>query len=198
MAADGFDRAMESADWDEVYARQQARANIIPDIVDALALQSDDILLEIGSGPGYTAMCLSEQTPVDSVVAVDRHPAALRYLRQKASRAGVTNIQPVTADAHDLPVRLTNPVKVLLAFVLHHDARPASVLSSLAARLPPGSSLLIIEYHPDAAGDVGPPVNHRIAPSDLREWLANSGLREREWYDYPEEKYGVKVTVKTR
>lgn len=195
MSDDGFDERLHDADWAEVYRRQVERGGVVPEFAEALGLGSGDAVVEVGSGPGYTALRLSERVAPGPVYALDRSPGALRYLRREMADQGVENVRPVVTDAEALALRFSQPVGVLAAFVLHHTDDPARVLAELGRALPAGSRVLVVEYHPDAPGEVGPPPEHRIAPAEIREWLAAGGFEVVRRRDHPEEKYSLLARV---
>lgn len=186
-----FERRMDDADWDAVFQRQVARGDVVDDMGDLLGLAAGDSVVELGSGPGYTALRLAERVAPGPVYAVDRHPAALRYLRRGAAGRGIENVHPVVSDAEALALRFDVPVHVLAAFVLHHVDAPAAVIAAAYEAVPAGSTLLAVEYHPDSPGEVGPPPDRRIAPTRVRTWLADAGFDAGEAVELPEEKYAA-------
>jgi ubiquinone/menaquinone biosynthesis C-methylase UbiE len=197
---DEFDREMHEADWAAVYDRQAARGGLVDDLCDVLGLGAGDAVLEVGCGPGYTSLRLAGRVGPGRVYAVDRQPAALRYLL--ATAAGATHalppadgdpapVCPVVGDAESLPVCFDRPTAALAAFVLHHVEAPASAVASVAESLPAGSRFLVAEYHPDAAGEVGPPTDHRIRPDRVHSWLEAAGFTVETDHSLPEEAYAV-------
>jgi SAM-dependent methyltransferase len=195
----GSDDFGDDAD-DEFYERQAARGGLVDDLCDVLGLGAGDDVLEVGCGPGYTSLRLAARVAPGRVYAVDRQPAALQYLL--ATAAGATDAQspvggdfeavcPVVGDAESLPVCLSQPTAAVAAFVLHHVDAPARAVASVADSLPAGSSFLVAEYHPDAAGEVGPPTDHRIHPDRVRSWLADAGFDVEADHSLAEEAYAV-------
>lgn len=191
MADDGFDREMADAHWAEVYQRQIERGALIDDITRILGIDAADTVLEVGSGPGYTALRLADHA--SKVIAIDRHPAALRYCRQQATQLGVHNVDGVTTDAEALGVQFEGSVIVLLAFVLHHAESPPTVIAEIQSAISTGSPLLAVEYHPTAPGEVGPPTDHRIDPDTISTWLHDAGFAVESQHTLPEEKYAIRA-----
>ena len=189
--ADDFDREMHDADWAAVYERQAARGDLVPRLADLLSLAAGDHVLEVGSGPGYTAFRLAAHVSPGVVYALDRQPAALEFLRRTAASDGIDGVHPVAGDAEALPVRFDEPTPAVAAFVLHHLGDPEAAIAQLHGALVDGSRLLVVEYHPDAAGEVGPPTEHRISPARVRTWLDRRGFDPGDPTDLPEEKYAV-------
>jgi len=187
---DDFDKEMHGADWAAVYERQAERADLVARFCDLLELEAGDHVLEIGCGPGHTSVQLAERVAPGLVYAVDRQPDALAYLQSEAE-GDTDRVRPVVGDAESLPVRFDEPTPTLVAFVLHHVDDPARAVESIASSIPESSPLLVVEYDPDAAGEVGPPLDHRLAPAKCREWLSAAGFAVESEVDLGEEKYAL-------
>ncbi len=190
MADEDFDRAMRDVDWAEVYDRQAARGDLTDTIVELLDIGAGDDVLELGCGPGYTVIRLARRDTAGTVYALDRRRGALRHLRSRAGTV-LDRIEPIVGDVATLPVAPSHPVPTLAAFVLHHVERPERAVASIGEAVPPGTSLLVIEYDPDAAGEFGPPTDHRLSMADCTGWLDDAGFTIEVTVDLPEEKYGV-------
>ena len=67
-----FQKDLSHLTWDEVYARQMQRAELVAEWMDALQLAAGGRVLEVGSGPGYVSLRLAERVgSVGVVYAVD-------------------------------------------------------------------------------------------------------------------------------
>jgi SAM-dependent methyltransferase len=155
--------------------RQRARDHLVPAWLDRLGVEAGASVVDVGCGPGLTAVrCAERVGPGGAVYALDRDPTVLAVLAREAELAGV--IHPVVTDAAAPGVRFDRPVRALLALVLHHADRPAQVVGALVEALAAGSRLLVVEYDPDAAGEVGPSLDRRIAPDRLVAWLDAAGV----------------------
>ena len=184
--------SMAGADWAAVYERQAARGGLVPRLADRLGLEAGDRVLEVGCGPGHATAVLADRVSPGRVLALDRNRGALDYLRDGV-RPDPDAVDPVVGDVASLPVRFGAPTPALVAFVLHHVASPARALRALGAALPPGSPVLVAEYDPDAPGDVGPPLDRRLAPAAVRDWLDAAGFVPEAPVDLPEEAYAVRA-----
>ncbi|MBT5369802.1 MAG: methyltransferase type 12, partial [Nitrospinaceae bacterium] len=53
--------------WAEVYKRQEMRAGLVEEWLEALALQPGDRVLDMGSGPGFVSLVLADRVGVGGV-----------------------------------------------------------------------------------------------------------------------------------
>lgn len=190
MTEEEFDASIEDVDWAEVYERQVARGGLVTRYCDLLGITAGDDVLELGSGPGYTTVELAGAVAPGSVYALDRHEGALRYLRDEVG-GELSHVHLVVGDVQSLPVRFAEPTAALAAFVLHHVEGAERAVQSVWHTLAPGSPFLVVEYHPDAPEEFGPPTDHRIAPDTLDAWLTTAGFTTEAPTTLPEEKYAI-------
>ncbi len=163
--------------WDEVYARQELRAALVGDWMDALRLKRGDRVLEIGSGPGYVSLVLAERVgAAGAVYAVDVSAAALAHLARHPKERGASNIERFVADAATLELPGRRVDAALISMVLHHTDDPAGILRNVARLLAPGGLAVVAEFHPDGPCEVGPPRQHRLAPGQIRTWCEAAGF----------------------
>lgn len=76
-------------------------AEILAGVVDALALCSSDVAVDLGCGTGQVALPLA--AVVRAVVGVDPEPDMLLVARRAAEHLGVSNASWVIGDDRDLP-----------------------------------------------------------------------------------------------
>ncbi len=76
-------------------------AEILAEVVDAFALCSDDVAVDVGCGTGQVALPLA--AVVRAVVGVDPEPDMLLVARRAAGRLGVSNASWMIGDDRDLP-----------------------------------------------------------------------------------------------
>ena len=88
-----FQKDLSHLRWDQVYARQALRAELLGEWMEALRLKPGDRVLEIGAGPGYVSFALADRVgPSGIVYAVDRSAEALAYLERVQKERGVGQI----------------------------------------------------------------------------------------------------------
>ena len=174
---EAFRKDLSHLTWDEVYARQVARAGLVGEWMDSLRLKKGDRVLEIGSGPGYVTLVLAGRVgPSGVIYAVDRSAEALAYLERLQKQRGCSHIQRFAVDAATLEPASLSPDSALITMVLHHAEDPAGILRNVARLLRPGALVVVAEFHPDGPCDQGPPRSHRLMPEQVEAWCEASGL----------------------
>jgi ubiquinone/menaquinone biosynthesis C-methylase UbiE len=172
-----FRKDLSHLSWDEVYARQENRAALIPDWLNALRLKPGDRVLEIGAGPGFVSFALADRVgPTGVVYALDQSAEALAHLERRQKERGIGHIQRIAADAATLQPDGVQAGSALITMVLHHADDPAELLRNVVRFVPPGAPVVIGEFHPDGPCSGGPPHNHRLAPEKVQEWCKKAGL----------------------
>jgi ubiquinone/menaquinone biosynthesis C-methylase UbiE len=143
-------------------------------VIEALALKPDAVVADIGSGTGYFAVRLAHFVPQGRVYAVDLEPDMVKYLAERAKRAGLGNLSSIQGAADDprLPGRVD---LVLLVDVYHHIEQRESYFRKLARALKPGARVAIVDFN--AESRMGPPPAQRIAAERVVAEMGKAGYR---------------------
>ena len=144
-------------------------------VVAALALSPASRVADLGAGTGYFTMRIARIVSAGKVWAVDSEPDMARYLRERAAREGLTNVEAVLATTDD--PRLVEPVDVVLVVdTYHHLERRAAYLPKLVTALAPGGRIVDVDF---TMGDlpIGPPEHARVTPEVVDGEMASAGLR---------------------
>ena len=144
------------------------------EVISALALASDSVVADIGSGTGYFAVRLAHAVPRGRVLAVDTEPDMVAYLARRAKQAGLANLVSITVR----PDALVLPEKVdlaLLVDVYHHIGDRVSYFAKLRDSLKPGSRVAVIDFN--TRSPIGPPVRERIAVDKVKAEMRDAGYR---------------------
>jgi ubiquinone/menaquinone biosynthesis C-methylase UbiE len=172
-----FRKDLGHLSWDQVYARQALRAELVSAWLDALRLKAGDRVLDVGAGPGYVSLALAERVgPAGMVYALDRSADALAYLERLQTERGIGQIQRIVADAATLEPAGVPAGAALITMVLHHADDPAAILRNIARCVPPDGPVVIGEFHPEGPCSGGPPRDHRLAVEQIRRWCDEAGL----------------------
>src|SRR5271169_5330773 len=133
-----FRKDLTHLTWDEVYARQVMRADLVAEWMEALRLKTGDRVLEIGAGPGYVSLVLADRVGSSGFVyAVDRSADALAHLERLHKERGVSNIRRLVGDAATLKLAGLRADSALISMVLHHAEDPAGILRNVGRLLSP-------------------------------------------------------------
>ncbi len=172
-----FQKDLSHLTWDEVYARQERRAELIADWLNALHLKPGGRVLEVGAGPGFVSFALADRVgPAGIVYALDCSADALAHLRRLQSERGVAQIKPIIADAVVLEPASVSANSALITMVLHHADDPVGILRNVVRLVPAGAPIVIGEFHPEGPCSGGPPRAHRLSPEKIQGWCKQAGL----------------------
>jgi len=141
-------------------------------VIQALALEPDASVADIGAGTGYFAARLANMLPQGTVYAVDIEPAMVKYLGERAQREKLANLEPVAGAAGDprLPAKVD---LILLVDVYHHIEERERYFRALAGTLKPGGRVAVIDFRLDSPS--GPPKAARVPPERVKAELAKAG-----------------------
>ena len=102
---------------------------------------------DIGCGPGYLTIPLAEMVgPQGKVYAIEIDEAASRYLREKAERLGLSNVEVRVLDASFMEDVPNNSVDLaVMLHSLHHFNNMTDALKEAYRIIKPGGKLAIID-----------------------------------------------------
>lgn len=132
------------ASWlDRPERQREERTDLM---LDALPLQDDSVVADIGAGSGYFALRIAPRLPDGKVLAVDIQPEMLAIIDERATAAGIDNIELVLAEERSPGLQ---PQTVDVAFMVdayHEFEWPREIMESLYTAMRPGGSVVLIEY----------------------------------------------------
>jgi ubiquinone/menaquinone biosynthesis C-methylase UbiE len=115
-------------------------------ILDALALRSNDRVVELGCGPGgFTKRVVKRLGPGGVVVAVDASAELLEQAKALVAGVGPARVEFVRADVSKPGAWLDGADVVLGRAVLHHVPMAEFLLGRLRAILRPGTRIGFLE-----------------------------------------------------
>ncbi|MCB9749748.1 MAG: class I SAM-dependent methyltransferase [Myxococcales bacterium] len=170
-----FDNAEE---WAKQFDSPERAAWQKPDaVVESFALAPDATVADIGAGTGYFAARFAAALPSGRVYAQDVEPDMVRYLGERAQKAGLENMVAVKGAAAD--PSLPAPVDlVFLCDVYHHIDDVEAYFGALAGSLTAGGRVAIVDFKKDAPEDApGPPAAMRVAADDVVARLSAIGYQ---------------------
>ncbi|MCU1462827.1 MAG: UbiE/COQ5 family methyltransferase [Acidimicrobiales bacterium] len=116
--------------------------------MDALHVEPGDRVLDVGCGPGTTAIELAERVgPGGVVVGVDISPAMVAAATRRAAAAGVTNVRFVVADAQtETMVQGFDAAYSRFGVMFFSD--PVAAFANIGGALRPGGRLACVVWGP--------------------------------------------------
>jgi ubiquinone/menaquinone biosynthesis C-methylase UbiE len=172
-AQHSFERA---EDWARLFDHPSRDAWQKPDEVVALADLSPGMsVVDVGAGTGYFMTRLSRAVgPRGSVVATDIEPDMVRYMKERAAREKLVNVQVVTAPVDDVGVPAASADRILIVDVWHHIADRERYAAKMARALKPGGAVLVVDFTMETRR--GPSPSHRLPPDRVIAELTAGGL----------------------
>ncbi|WP_254243994.1 class I SAM-dependent methyltransferase [Hymenobacter sp. BRD128] len=164
----------EGADWLERADRPQEEGTNA--LIKELHLKPTDVVADIGAGTGFFSFRLAPLVPRGRVLAVDIQPEMVAELRQRQTRNGLRNVEPVlgtTTDPH-LPASAVDVVLIVDAY--HEFDHPREMGQAIRQALRPGTGrLALVEYR---AEDPNVPIKaiHKMTVEQARKEMAAIGL----------------------
>jgi ubiquinone/menaquinone biosynthesis C-methylase UbiE len=163
----------------DAYVRSEghARGSDLDLMLALLEPTPADTLLDIATGGGHVARVLGPH--VGRVIASDLTPQmldhAIPYLREQ----GLANVEPLVADAQDLPLGDASVDIVTCRIAPHHFPDPGAFVAEVARVLRPGGRFLLV----DSTVPGGPVGEFFNAYEAVRDPSHVRSLTEAEWIE---------------
>ncbi|MGB3786849.1 MAG: class I SAM-dependent methyltransferase [Phormidesmis sp.] len=114
--------------------------------VDALMLERDDVVADIGAGLGYISFQLAKWVDQGKVIAVDVQPEMLQLLEAERDQYSIKNIETVLSTESD-PNLPAESIDMAVMFDAYHEfAYPKEIMSAIAQALKPDGQVVLAEY----------------------------------------------------
>jgi SAM-dependent methyltransferase len=143
-------------------------------VIAKLELPRDEVIGDLGCGPGLFTLAFARAAPQGVVYASDIEPAQLDRVREKLEAAGLRNVVPVLAslaDPHFPPASLD---LVFIADTYHHIEDRIAYMRRLKGALKPGGKVALLEYKPGKL-PVGPPPDHKLPEGVMDKEMIQAG-----------------------
>jgi ubiquinone/menaquinone biosynthesis C-methylase UbiE len=164
------------------------------EVVAALELRRGERVADIGAGTGYfTAPVARLVGPQTTVYAVDVEPRMIDYLRQRAAREGLRNIELVLAEPRDPRLPPAGVDTILIVNTWHHISDRAEYAKKLSAALAPAGRIVVIDFipRPQEERGFGPPTEMQLDRAVVDRELAAAGFTPARVHHFLEEQYFV-------
>lgn len=146
-------------------------------LINALPLETDSVVADIGAGTGYFSFPMAERVPDGKVLAVDIQQEMLDIVAARKQQTGITNVEPVLGTVGDPGLDDNSVDLVLIVDAYHEFSYPYEMGMAIANALRPGGALVLIEYRGE---DRSVPIKplHKMTQSQAKLEMAEVGL---EW-----------------
>lgn len=134
--------------------------------------KTSEVWADIGCGTGYFTIPLASLAR--KVYALDISKEMLATLKQHLISLSISNVDLMLSQESILPLEDNSVDGVFLAFVAHEVDKPNDFFSEVKRILKHGGRLTIVEFAKVLS--FGPPLNHRLSPSQMDTWASNVGL----------------------
>jgi len=116
-------------------------------VLDALDLRRGQAVADLGCGSGYYAFRMAELVGSEGrVFAVDIEPRMLDFVRERALRERVQNIEAVHASTIDPNLAPRSVDLLLMVDVYHELEHPFEVMQKVRTALKPGGRVALVEF----------------------------------------------------
>lgn len=116
-------------------------------LLDALAVTSADVALDVACGPGIIACALAETA--SHVTGVDLVPAMLEQAGKRQADKGLKNVKWQNGDATRLPFEEESFSLVVTRYSFHHLLQPADALREMARVCRRGGRIAVADVTPE-------------------------------------------------
>jgi SAM-dependent methyltransferase len=172
----GMPHRFENAEqWAKVFDDPARDAWQKPDtVIAALELSPAMAIADVGAGTGYFSVRLARAVPEGRVVATDIEPDMIRYLKERATREHLANLEAALTPPADPQLAEASIDRILVVDVWHHLGDRVAYARALAKALRPGGRIAIVDFKLDSPH--GPPPEHRLSPAQIAADLTAAGL----------------------
>ena len=175
-----------AAEWIQVLERPQRIEGLkIEEIIANLKLKPGMVVADIGSGSGVFSRPLAKTVAPDGkVIAVDIETGLLSYVRERAQKENIPNIETHLAEPNDAKLSGEVVDLALIHDVLHHIENRALYLKNLFQYIKPGGRVAIVD--PDSEDPEGAHRNQPdmlVSKAEIEQWMKAAGFQMVEQID---------------
>lgn len=144
-------------------------------VVALMKVEEGSTVADLGAGTGYFLAHLSRAVgDKGKVLALDVEPDMVRYMKERAAREKLANVEPRTIAGDDPQLEDASVDRILIVDTWHHIPERRAYAKKLASALRPKGQVFVVDFTKDS--ERGPPKHHRLAPEQVIEELASAGL----------------------
>ena len=148
-------------------------------VLGFLAVLPGEAIADVGAGTGYFSLPLAEAVgPKGKVYAVDAQVEMLARIKQKLNQSAFANIELIHAEATHTSLPDFSCDLLFLANVWHEINDKTAVLQESMRVLKVDGRIAILDWRTDVEPEAGPPLAHRIDPSQAKAALIAAGFSQ--------------------
>ena len=147
-----------------------------------------DIVGDVGCGPGYFTLKLAKAVIDGKLYAVDTDPKMIEACREQITLAHLGNVEVNQCEEFDFAPDSEPLDGAFLAFVIHESTDHTRFLRSASQLLKPNGWVTILEWS-GKESKVGPSLDQQLEPSRLRQLSNDAGFRYRNWRELNDNQY---------
>ena len=142
-----------------------------------LGLKKGMTVCDMGCGNGYYALKMARAIGDDGkVLCVDIQPEMLKFLRQRAARAKIKNIEPILSTLWDPKLPDGKVDLILLVDVYHEFSHPEHMMAAMRKALSPTGRIALVEYREE---DRNVPIKplHKMSKAQIMKEFPPNGFK---------------------
>ncbi len=151
-------------------------------VVSLLRLRGAETVVDYGAGTGVYTVPVAASLPHGRVIALEALPRLAGLLRERLTPDLAGRLELVESDQNAIPLPDESADRVLMVDVLHHLHDQPEALREVARVLRPGGLFVIVDWG-DVERPVGPPLDHVLGLTAVREIIDGMGLEEIEVHE---------------
>jgi ubiquinone/menaquinone biosynthesis C-methylase UbiE len=163
---------------------EPARLEALPQatVVSLLRLDGAETVVDYGAGTGIYTVAVAAAVPHGRVIAVEALPRLADILRGKLTPELAERLEIVETNANAVPAVDNVADRVLMVDVLHHLYDQPGALAEVVRLLRPGGFFVVVDWS-DRERPVGPPLDHVLGLTAVRDIISGMGLAEIEAHE---------------
>jgi ubiquinone/menaquinone biosynthesis C-methylase UbiE len=146
-------------------------------ILAEIGLRPGATFIDVGCGEGFFALPAARLVGAGGIIyGLDISPEAIKSLRERASREGLTNLRLKVGKAEDTVLCEACADFVFFGIVLHDFDKPVRVLTNAARMLKPEGRLVNLDWRKESTA-LGPPLQIRFSQEEAIGLIEAGGFR---------------------
>ncbi len=152
------------------------------EVIKALQLHPDSVIVEIGAGTGYFTARLAPSVTDGKVYAFDASPQMVAHIQKRMQALGLSNVV-VSVVTEGSAIDVPEPADIImLVDVYHHITDRVAFFAHIKQFLRLGGKIVILDRA--VQSPEGPPVELRISPELVKGEMGEAGFKHVEELDF--------------